>query len=94
MLNEYSRVLQDDLDALQSFKLNFNSTFYSTDPYSIISAKILPVIKLLDLWEYQMCFLVARKKNLVDAVLRAVGLLTEELEQSMNEQTQATSNPV
>ena len=32
-LNEYSRVLQEDMDALQSFKLNFNSTIYSTDPY-------------------------------------------------------------
>ena len=64
-VKDYISVFERDSIELEQFKNNFNSSFYSTDPSSAFMTKIEPVKKLLDLWEYEMFYLVARKKILL-----------------------------
>ena len=71
LVQDYISVLQNDMDVLEQYKVNFNSTFYDSDPISVFRAKIEPVRNLLNWWEYRMFVLVAQKKNIVNDVQNA-----------------------
>ena len=75
LVQDYISVLQNDMDVLEQYKVNFNSTFYDSDPILVFRAKMEPVRSLLNWWEYRMFVLVSQKKNIVNDVQNAVDTL-------------------